>query len=146
MKTLSLTLCAFGLAAGVALADQSGGEKLRPGMLATTSGQEIYQQICQGCHMPDGKGAIGAGRYPALAGDPALASPDFVALTLLTGRRNMPMFGNPVQPDAFFVPARLDDVQIAAVANFVRTGFGNRFKGTLTPAQVKALRESLQAR
>ena len=58
-----------------------------------TSGAEIFHGICQGCHMPDAKGAIGAGRYPALAGDPALASKEFMLITLLRGRRNMPAFG-----------------------------------------------------
>ena len=32
-------------------------------------GQDIYTQICQGCHMPQGQGASGAGHYPKLAGD-----------------------------------------------------------------------------
>src|ERR1700691_5720481 len=59
----------------------------------SASGSEIYQQICQGCHMPNGQGASGAGSYPALAGDPALVSSQYMALTVLQGRRNMPAFG-----------------------------------------------------
>ena len=30
-------------------------------------GEAIYKGVCQGCHMPDAKGAVGAGMYPALA-------------------------------------------------------------------------------
>ena len=36
------------------------------------SGIEIYSNVCQGCHMPDGKGVVGAGLYPALANNKKL--------------------------------------------------------------------------
>jgi len=111
--------------------------------LKTPSGEEIFRRICQGCHMPDAKGATGAGKYPALAGDTALASTEFMATTLLQGRRNMPAFGGNGDMGLFFAVPTLNDEQIAAVINYVRTNFGNHFKGTITPAQVKALRQSL---
>lgn len=119
---------------------QSGGTGMfSPAMLNTTSGAEIYQQICQGCHMPDGRGATAAGKYPALAGDRALVSTQFMAVTLLEGRRNMPAFGG--NGGGFFFPLpTLSDEQIAAVINYVRTSFGNRYQGTISAAQVKALR------
>ena len=109
--------------------------------ITTTSGKEIFEQICQGCHMPDAKGAAGAGRYPALAGDPALASTRYMAVTLLEGRRNMPKFGGNGNMGIFFSLPTLDDQQIAAVINYVRTNFGNHFKDPITPAEVKALRQ-----
>ena len=34
------------------------------------SGEALYADICQGCHMPGGVGAVGAGAYPALAKNP----------------------------------------------------------------------------
>ena len=37
---------------------------------AETDGQKLYETICQGCHMPDARGAKGAGMYPALAANP----------------------------------------------------------------------------
>jgi mono/diheme cytochrome c family protein len=110
------------------------------GHLESTSGEVIYQQICQGCHMPDGRGASGAGHYPALAGDRALLSAQFMALTLIEGRRNMPAFGGKSQEGFAYIVPTLDDEQIAAVTNYVRTHFGNRFKGTIGAAEVKALR------
>jgi mono/diheme cytochrome c family protein len=111
--------------------------------LKTASGEEIFRHICQGCHMPDAKGATGAGKYPALAGDTALASTEFMAITLLQGRRNMPAFGGNGDSELFFTLPTLNDEQIAAVINYVRSNFGNHFKGTITPAQVQALRQSL---
>jgi mono/diheme cytochrome c family protein len=121
-------------------AQEEGVGMFSAGKLKTTSGAEIYQHICQGCHMPDGKGAIGAGRYPALAGDGSLASTEFMAMTLLEGRRNMPAFGGNGDMGLFFSVPTLNDVQIAAVINYVRSSFGNHFKGTITAVQIKALR------
>jgi mono/diheme cytochrome c family protein len=113
------------------------------GKLKVTTGAEIYQSICQGCHMPDGKGAIGAGRYPALAGDGSLTSTQFMAMTLLEGRRNMPAFGGNGDMGLFFAVPTLNDEQIAAVINYVRSSFGNHFKGQITAAEVKALRRPI---
>lgn len=146
MKRAALSLTAvLTLAAGSVLADSSGYSRTRPGEPAASSGAEVYRMICQGCHMPDGKGAIGAGRYPALAGDPALASADFMAITVLAGRRNMPNFGGTFDfGTGFFVLPQLNDEQVAGVVNYVRSNFGNHFKGTISAAQVKALRASLQ--
>lgn len=135
----------FALGSNVVLADAGGNDQYRPGIPPAKSGAEVYRMICQGCHMPDGKGAIGAGAYPALAGDKALASAEFVAITVLAGRRNMPNFGGTFDFGAgFFVLPQLTDEQVAGVVNHVRTSFGNQFKGTISAAQVKALRDSLQ--
>ena len=41
--------------------------------LTTTDGRQIFEQICQVCHMADARGAVGAGHYPALAHDRTLA-------------------------------------------------------------------------
>jgi mono/diheme cytochrome c family protein len=106
---------------------------------ALTDGKQIYEHICQGCHMPDAKGAVGAGKYPALAGDPALASRQFMALTLLNGRRNMPAFGSKHAFGFGGTPASLTSAQIAAVINYVRMNFGNHFKDKITADEVTAL-------
>ena len=145
-STAAALLAALALGIAPAHADRSGARHATA--VVASTGESLYRSICQGCHMPDGRGAAGAGRYPALAGDAALASTEFVALTLLQGRRNMPAFGGPPDPDPFFNPnpPALNDEQIAAVVNYVRTHFGNRFKGSISAAQVQALRASLPAR
>jgi mono/diheme cytochrome c family protein len=129
-------------ASGASWSQAEGTGMFSVARLKTTSGEEIFQRICQGCHMPDAKGAVGAGKYPALAGDGSLASTDFMALTLLNGRRNMPAFGGNGDIGMFFTVPALTDEQIAAVINYVRSHFGNHFKGEITPAQVKALRQT----
>jgi mono/diheme cytochrome c family protein len=140
---IGATLLALEGAAGSAWSQAEGTGMFSVAALKTASGQEIFQHICQGCHMPDAKGAIGAGKYPALAGDATLASTQFMAITLLQGRRNMPAFGGNGDMGMFFSVPTLTDEQIAAVINYVRSHFGNHFKGAITPAQVATLRQSL---
>ncbi len=107
--------------------------------LKAMDGRQIYQHICQGCHMADGGGAIGAGHYPALAKDPTLVSRQYMAITLLTGRRNMPAFGEKHAIGFGGPPVMLSDAQIAAVTNYVRTNFGNHYTDSITAAEVGAL-------
>jgi mono/diheme cytochrome c family protein len=132
-----------GMAAGVTADGASqAGPMLDGGQLAQASGQQIFEQICQACHMPDARGASGAGRFPALAGDARLASADYVIAMVLNGRDDMPSFGP--RPDYRGLEAYshtgLDDAAIARVVNYVRSHFGNRYQGTVTAADVAALR------
>ena len=106
----------------------------------SVGGADIYAHICQGCHMPGAQGAAGAGRYPKLAGDPALVSWQYVALTVLHGKNGMPAFGQqPTGEIMDFVLVHLSDAQVADVVNYVRSNFGNHYKGSITAAQVAAL-------
>lgn len=109
--------------------------------LAKASGEEIYRHVCQACHMADGRGAQGAGTYPALAENPRLASASFTAVTVLLGRRNMPHFAPQHDLSGLeeFAVMQLDDAQVAAVVNYVRSHFGNRYTDELTAADVAAL-------
>jgi mono/diheme cytochrome c family protein len=107
--------------------------------IGTVSGAQIYSHICQGCHMPSGQGAVGAGHYPKLAGDPALVSWQYAALTVLNGKNAMPPFGLPADQVMETRTVHLSDAQIADVVNYVRSNFGNRYKGGITGKQVAAL-------
>lgn len=93
-------------------------------------GAALYAATCAGCHMPDGRGAEGAGRYPALAGNGKLENAAYPASIVLNGLRGMPGFAT-----------QMDDAQVAAVVNYVRTNLGNRYTAEpATPDDVKALR------
>lgn len=111
--------------------------------LGSASGEQVYTEICQGCHMPHGQGAIGAGHYPAFAHDPVIASAPYMALTILGGRRGMPAFGPTSAADSgaesFIAPTTLTDAQVAGVINYIRTHFGNAYKDSITTAEVRAL-------
>jgi mono/diheme cytochrome c family protein len=137
---LGLALSAATLFGSPAQADSLG--IFNPAILSTTDGRQIFEQVCQGCHMPEGRGAIGAGHYPALAKDRALGSRQYMALTILMGRRNMPAFGVKHAIGFGLPPATLSYEQIAAVINYVRTHFGNRYMDPITAAEVAALDQS----
>jgi mono/diheme cytochrome c family protein len=134
--------CCLGLTAAVlmeapALAHTAGILNAAP--FDTTDGRQIYAHVCRGCHMQDAAGAVGAGHYPALAKNPALVSRQYMALTILMGRRNMPAFGAR-HAIGFGGPAAvLSETQIAAVINYVRSHFGNHYKDQITAAEVEAL-------
>ena len=102
------------------------------GKFIHTDGAVLYRAICQGCHMPDARGAKGAGEYPALAANPKLAAPMFPAGRVLAGWLGMPSFAS-----------NLTDEQIAAVVNYVRTHFDNHYTDSLTAADVARLRATL---
>jgi len=104
------------------------------GKFPQQSGEELFRNVCQGCHMPDAKGAAGAGAYPALAVNPRLAAAVYPLTVVLHGQRAMPPFGE-----------QLDDEQVANVINYVRTHFGNHYRDAITPAAVAAQRAALDS-
>jgi mono/diheme cytochrome c family protein len=93
------------------------------------SGEELFSNVCQGCHMPGGTGAAGAGSYPSLAGNRNLESSGYPIYVVVNGRRGMPPFGE-----------MMSDDQIAAVVNYLRTHFGNSYEDRVTAKDVKASR------
>jgi mono/diheme cytochrome c family protein len=93
------------------------------------SGEELFAGVCQGCHMSDGKGATGAGSYPSLAGNSHLEASGYPIVVVVNGQRGMPPFG-----------AMMSDEQVAAVVNYVRTHFGNRYPDAVTVEDVRAVR------
>jgi mono/diheme cytochrome c family protein len=104
-------------------------QEIYAGKFPQQTGEDLFRNICQGCHMPDAKGAIGAGTYPALASNPRLSAAVYPITVVLHGQRAMPTFGE-----------SLNDEQVANVINYVRTHFGNHYKDQVTPAAVKARR------
>jgi mono/diheme cytochrome c family protein len=92
-------------------------------------GAEVYKQSgCVVCH-----GGLGTGGFgPKLAGDPMLAISQFVVAQILIGRGQMPPFDN-----------KLSDQQIAAVAQYIRTNWGNDF-GPVTADQVADTRKLMK--
>jgi mono/diheme cytochrome c family protein len=128
---------AVAAAAGVALADDSSFTSTAG--VGPYDGQQIYEHICQGCHMAGGLGAVGAGFYPKLSGDKKLASWEYVAITVLNGRNGMPPFGLPPEQLMETRAAHLSDAQIADVVNYVRSHFDNKYNGKVNAQQVAAL-------
>jgi mono/diheme cytochrome c family protein len=102
---------------------------LRASGLPQQGGEAIFKGVCQGCHMPDARGAVGAGAYPALAKNTKLEVAGYPVSVIIHGQKAMPAFG-----EAF------DDRQIADVTNYIRTHFGNDYKDPVTPEDVRSAR------
>jgi cytochrome c5 len=94
------------------------------------SGEELFVNVCQGCHMPDGAGAVGAGTYPSLAANANLEAGGYPVHLVLHGRHGMPPFGD-----------MMSDDQVAAVVNYLRTHFGNNYQDMVTVKAVKDARQ-----
>ncbi len=93
------------------------------------SGEELYVNVCRGCHMSDAMGATGAASYPSLAADPKLEASGYAVDLVVNGRRGMPPFAD-----------MMSDGQIAAVVNYLRTHFVNDYQDVVTPSEVHAAR------
>ncbi len=117
------------LVAGAAFA-QTGPRTFSSGYrFVEMSGEELYHNVCRGCHMADAKGATGAGSYPSLAANPNLQAAGYPITMVVRGRRGMPPFGD-----------MMNDAQIAAVVNYLRTHFGNSYSDVVTAQDVKEVR------
>ncbi len=92
-------------------------------------GEAIFKNVCQGCHMPQAQGAVGAGMYPALAKNPKLEVAGYPIAVVVNGQKAMPALGG-----------MFSDQQVADVVNYIRTHFGNNYKDKVTAADVKASR------
>jgi mono/diheme cytochrome c family protein len=126
---LALAARLFGAAIMPARSEPADLRFSNPNRFMSQSGEALYADICQGCHMPGGVGAVGAGSYPALTKNPKLAVAGYVLSMVINGRKGMPPFGG-----------LLTDQQVAAVVTYVRTHFGNEFSDEVTAAEARASR------
>jgi mono/diheme cytochrome c family protein len=127
MMTRCCIACLAALLAAPAAAQETPDFRGAP--FTMQGGEAVYRNVCQGCHMADAKGATGAGFYPALANNPRLAEAGYVITVVLNGRRGMPPFRG-----------HFTDQQIADVANYIRSNFGNSFRGVVKAEDVKGMR------
>ena len=103
---------------------------LSPGYRFTeANGEQLFAGVCQACHMRDGRGASGAGTYPSLVEDKNLEASGYPVYIVVRGQRAMPPVGR-----------MMSDDQVAAVVNYVRSHFGNRYQDAVTADDVKQAR------
>jgi mono/diheme cytochrome c family protein len=97
-------------------------------------GAALFASVCAACHQSDGKGAVGAASYPSLAGNPSVASADYLTNLLFSGLRAMPPVGR-----------MMSDQQAADVINYVRSHFDNDYSDTMSPAGVQKIRTEIES-
>jgi mono/diheme cytochrome c family protein len=128
-RALTIALVGAGLAAvgslGARAQDAPGGVT---SVQVSQEGKQVYEQICQACHMADAKGSGAAGgagaKIPALAGNPRLADAKYPIAILIKGKGAMPWFTEILTP-----------AQMAAVVTYVRRHFNN-YQDPVTEADV----------
>ena len=129
LRVASMLTLALAATAAVAQAQSPGVFSSSPFRFTHQDGEAIYRNVCAGCHMPDGRGASGAGAYPALARNPKLEAAGYPVLLVVNGQKAMPAFGR-----------ALDDNQVVAVVNYIRASFGNAYTDRVSADDVKAAR------
>lgn len=133
VRAAAPTVCAALLLAAPASDAQSGPQAsvvFSPALKFTEQGGEsLYRNVCSACHMVDGRGATGAGTFPSLAGNGKLQAAGYPLYVVANGLHGMPPLG-----------AFMNDEQVAAVVNYVRTHFGNNYQDAVTAEEAKAAR------
>jgi cytochrome c oxidase cbb3-type subunit 2 len=101
---------------------------------AVADGAAVFSQVCSACHQADAKGLPGA--FPPLAGSPVVNDKDALKMVdiVLGGYTGRPGYGA-MPPQA----ENLNDEEIAAVINYVKSHFGNNAPPT-DAATVKSQR------
>jgi mono/diheme cytochrome c family protein len=127
-RALSAIALALAMLAGPALADEPGGVTQTSDPV---TGEQVYTQVCQACHMANAKGGQGAAVIPALAGNPRLAVAAYPIAMVVNGRGAMPGFTDILNP-----------TQIANVVGYVRTHFGNAYSKPVTPDEVAKIEKA----
>lgn len=116
--------------------------RLSAAEVGTDTGERLYLDNCNACHFVDGKGAYPA--FPPLAGNTLVnaENPDGVIHVILSGSR---IPSTPRSPSDISMPNfnwRLTDDEVAKIASFVRSAWGNR-GGPVNAEQVAKVREEI---
>jgi mono/diheme cytochrome c family protein len=98
-------------------------------------GMTLYLDHCSACHQPGGGGIPGA--FPPLASNGAVLAPDPSDIVQVV-IRGVPARGHYIAMPSF--GAKLSDREVADIANYVRTSFGNIAAPDTTAAMVAKLR------
>ncbi|MEK6422473.1 MAG: cytochrome c [Burkholderia gladioli] len=120
--------------------DDAAAKALRSGD-ANRAGASVYVDNCMACHRSDGRGYTRV--FPALGGNPVVQGADPTSLihVVLEGAA---LNGTHTAPSTFTMPPfgwRLSDQEVADVATFVRTSWGNS-GSPVTAEQVAKLRKA----
>lgn len=103
-------------------------------------GKEVYTVYCMSCHMEDGKGTPDIN--PPLAKADYIKNPVKLLIKIILEGQSGEITVNKKKYNSFMPPQYyLTDEQVADVMNYIRNTWGNKVAGTVTPAQVKAVRK-----
>jgi cytochrome c oxidase subunit II len=90
-------------------------------------GAKVYAANCAACHQANGQGVKGA--FPALDGSQVVMNKEQQIAILLNGKNAMPAW------------KQLSDVELAAVATYVKNNWGNNSGAAVLPADFRSARK-----
>jgi cytochrome c oxidase subunit 2 len=90
-------------------------------------GAKVYAANCQACHQANGLGVKGA--FPALDGSQLVMNKEQQIAIMLNGKGAMPPW------------KQLSDIELAAVATYVKNNWGNSAGAAVQPAEFAAARK-----
>jgi mono/diheme cytochrome c family protein/glucose/arabinose dehydrogenase len=102
-----------------------------------TAGQEIYKNLCEGCHGADGREQAGA--TPNIAGAPGVIGNPGIPIRVLLHGKEGPIGLMPAHSDT------LDDAGIAAVLTYIRRAW-SQSAPPIDPATVQQIRAATAGR
>jgi mono/diheme cytochrome c family protein len=117
----------------------AAGESSRQNLSADelAAGQALYDKHCEECHLSTGRG--GFRKAPPVAGSPIVQAPDASSLldVILYGAKPAAEIPNSFDAweDMSGYKNKLTDIEIAQLANFLRTSWGNQ-SGRVSPKAV----------
>ena len=117
----------------------------RPDPAAQADGQRVYSQTCSACHQPTGLGLTGA--FPPLAGSEWVQGDKGRLVRIVLHGITGPVTVAGEEYEGMMPPwgGALGDPEIAAVATYIRSSWGNK-GDAVTAAEVAAIRQASAGR
>ena len=116
-----------------------------PSASVRAAGAAIYADSCNACHVSDGSGVPGMFARLSGSGKVRDTDPTTVIRVILEGARSVP---TKAYPSPMSMPAydwKLTDAQVAAVASYIRSSFGNSAPA-VSEREVAVIRKALKPR
>jgi len=116
----------------------------RPAANVATAGEAIYVDTCSACHQSQGQGV--PGMFPALKGTSIVQSrdPTTIIRLILNGGQAVATDQHPTPVSMPDFGWKLSDQQVAAVASYVRSAWGNQ-AAPVSAGDVRSVRGAVQA-
>ena len=103
-------------------------------------GNEIYQDFCLRCHLPDGQGQSGV--FPPLSGSDYLMNDINRSIAAIKYGLKGPIVVNNVNYNSIMISQGLDEEEIADVMNYILHSWENKSTEFITPERVTSIKKN----
>ena len=102
-------------------------------------GNEIYNDFCMSCHLPSGKGVVGA--FPPLANSDYLMEKRAESIRSIKFGQNGEITVNGTKYNGFMSTLGLTNEEIADVMNYITNSWGNKNDEIITTEEVSNIKK-----